>query len=189
MILLTWGPRCELLSADHGQAGAPHDVSGLLRSLQASRSMTSLSTYSLGTVTGPFFQMWNLSAKWSQLKYQLRFELPFSFCWLYPLLLLPDQVSLCLSQTCRHLEVFILCFGCVDLCVAKFRCPSHSQPQQWSEILRETILGLWASLAATVQLETSRSAYDTQGMLYSGDAVQTCWSLLCCTCCYQAEEF
>lgn len=47
-------------------------------------SMHSLSRHSLGTVTGPFFQMWNLSAKWSQLKYQLRLEPPFSFCWLYP---------------------------------------------------------------------------------------------------------
>lgn len=113
-----------------------------------------------------FFHMWNLSAKWSQLKYQLRLELPFSFCWLYPLLLLPDQVSLCLSQTCRHLKASILCFGCVDLC-GKVQVPFTFPVSTvlWNAEEKETVLGLWDSSAATVQLETNKSASGTQSVL------------------------
>lgn len=135
MSLLTWGPRCELLSQTAGEPGP----SWCKRFVEepAGLSLNDFSVHvQLGNSHGAFFQMWNLSAKWSQLKCQLRLELAFSFCWLYPPLLLPDRVSLCLSQTCRLLKVFILCFGCVDLCVAKFRCPSHSQPQQWSKMLK-----------------------------------------------------
>lgn len=60
-----------------------------------------------------------------------------------PLLLLPDQVSLCLSQTCQHLEVFSLCFRLYG-----FVCDRAEVPfiflTDWGE--RETALGLWDSL-------------------------------------------
>lgn len=165
-------------------------VSGLLGSQQASASMTSLSLYFLGTVFffnfSPF-QMWNLSAKWSHLKYQLKLEFPFNLCWLYPLLLLPGQVSLCLSQTYQHLEVFILCFYCMGLYGAKFRCPSYCQPWQWSEMLRRgRVFGVSETLsAATVELETSKNASGTQACC---SQVMLCRpaGVSSCICCYQA---
>lgn len=64
--------------------GAPRDVSGSQGACSPPLNGLSVHMQPGSSHGACFFQMWNLSAKWSQLKYQLRLELPFGFCWLYP---------------------------------------------------------------------------------------------------------